>query len=155
MKPPGHFFRAGVGAAIVDPRRRLLALERSDISGAWQLPQGGLKGEESLLQAVFREVKEETGLRRSDLELLDRFPWPLAYELPRGAWSHKTGRGQVGHWFLFRLSRPDVPITLGHSSEFVSWKWTTFDGLIAGSVEFRRHVYLQLRDRFQGIASKV
>ena len=62
MKSPAQYFRAGVGAAIVNRGGLVLALERADIPGAWQLPQGGLKASESPLQAVFREVKEETGL---------------------------------------------------------------------------------------------
>jgi putative (di)nucleoside polyphosphate hydrolase len=159
MKSPAHFFRAGAGAAIIDARGRVLAMERSDIPGAWQLPQGGLKGSESPMQAAFREVKEETGIGRSDLELLDSYPWPLAYELPASAWSTRTGRGQVGHWFLFRFCGLETAIVLEHSSEFASWKWTTFDRLVAQSVDFRKHVYRQLQDRFRpylrGTLSKI
>ena len=149
MKPAAHFFRAGAGAAVIDARGRVLALERSDIPGAWQLPQGGLKGSESPLQAAFRELKEETGIGKSHLEFLDSYPWPLAYELPARAWSTKTGRGQVGHWFLFRFDGLEGAITLTHSPEFIAWKWTTFDRLVAQSVAFRKHVYLQLQDRFR------
>ena len=82
MKAPAQYFRAGVGAAIVNRGGFVLALERADIPGAWQLPQGGLQASESPLHAVFREVQEETGIPKGELELLDTYPEPLAYELP-------------------------------------------------------------------------
>jgi len=36
-------FRAGVGAIILNTSGQVLALERKDIPGVWQLPQGGLE----------------------------------------------------------------------------------------------------------------
>jgi hypothetical protein len=38
MKSPAQYFRAGVGAAIINRGGLVLALERADIPGAWQLP---------------------------------------------------------------------------------------------------------------------
>ena len=127
----------------------VLALERLDVPGSWQLPQGGLKESESPLQAMFREVREETGIRRKDLELVDAYPEPLAYELPARAWSKKTGRGQVGYWFLLRYGRADERINLKGSPEFKSWEWISFDQLIARVVEFRKSVYRSLNERFK------
>ena len=92
MNAPSQYFRAGVGAAIVNRSGLVLALERADMPGAWQLPQGGLQAAESPLHALFREVQEETGIPKSELELLDTYPEPLAYELPPEAWSKKTAR---------------------------------------------------------------
>lgn len=51
-------FRAGVGAVITDQTGKVLALERRDVSGAWQLPQGRLETEEEPLEAVKREILE-------------------------------------------------------------------------------------------------
>ncbi|MFW6089679.1 MAG: NUDIX domain-containing protein, partial [Gemmatimonadota bacterium] len=97
----GEYFRAGVGALIVDGSGRVLACERADVPGAWQLPQGGLRSGEDPLEGALREVEEETGVARGELELLDRHPEPLVYELPPEARSPKTGRGQVQYWFAF------------------------------------------------------
>ena len=149
MKSPAQYFRAGVGAVIVNCGGLVLALERADIPDAWQLPQGGLKVSESPLQAVFREVKEETGIPKSDLDLLDTYPEPLAYELPTEAWSKKTGRGQVGYWFLLRFHGPNAAINLESSAEFSSWKWLPFDRLVTCVVDFRKQVYRRLHERFK------
>jgi putative (di)nucleoside polyphosphate hydrolase len=149
MKAPALYFRAGAGAAIINGRGLVLALERSDVPGSWQLPQGGLKESESPLQAMFREVREETGIPENDLDLLDTYPEPLAYELPEEAWSKKTGRGQVGYWFLVRFQGADENINLKHSREFNSWQWIPFTQLVARVVDFRKPVYRRLSERFK------
>lgn len=70
MTGGGHYFRAGVGAVIIGSDGRVLAFERADTPGAWQLPQGGLEDGEDPLTAVLREIEEEVGLRRERLELI-------------------------------------------------------------------------------------
>jgi putative (di)nucleoside polyphosphate hydrolase len=149
VKSPSQYFRAGAGAVIVDRRGLVLALERADTPGAWQLPQGGLKASESPLQAVFREVEEETGISKRALVLLDAYPEPLAYELPVDAWSKKTGRGQVGYWFLLRFEGTDEDIDLEPSPESSSWKWMRFERLVGAVVAFRQPVYRRLGERFK------
>ena len=149
MKSPSQYFRAGAGAVIVDRRGLVLALERADTPGSWQLPQGGLKASESPLQGVFREVEEETGIRKRALVLLDTYPDPLAYELPANVWSKKTGRGQVGYWFLLRFEGTDEDIGLERSPESSSWKWMRFERLVASVVAFRKPVYRRLHERFK------
>ncbi len=44
MNMPEEYFRAGAGAVVINREGLVLALERADIPGAWQLPQGGLAG---------------------------------------------------------------------------------------------------------------
>src|SRR5438874_5948950 len=73
MMCPAQYFRAGVGAVIVNSKGLVLAMERVDIPGAWQLPQGGIERSEEPLRAAFREVAEETGIPESDLELVDAY----------------------------------------------------------------------------------
>ena len=137
-------FRAGVGAVIVNQAGDVLALERRDIPGAWQMPQGGLKIGESPLVAVKREVREETGIDEGDLETMLTVDRPLAYELPINHRSKKTGRGQVQYWFVFRYQGTDERITLGDKKEFTRWKWISMDELVASVVSFKRPVYEEL-----------
>ncbi len=53
--------RPAVSAVIFDRRGRLLLQQRSD-GGQWGLPGGSVEIGESVLDAVAREVHEETGL---------------------------------------------------------------------------------------------
>ncbi|MBN1451486.1 MAG: RNA pyrophosphohydrolase [Anaerolineales bacterium] len=142
-------FRAGVGAIILNGNGKVLGLERKDIPGAWQLPQGGLDGNEAPEQAVRREIWEETGIEGSDLELLASTPRWLAYELPEEARSKKIGRGQVQRWFLFRFRGSDEAITLGDQKEFKAWKWIGMDELTSIVVSFKQPVYQQLAETFK------
>jgi len=153
VKSPSQYFRAGVGAVIANRYGQVLACERTDARGSWQFPQGGLKKDESPAQAVLREVREETGIRKRDLELLDAYPQPLAYELPPEYWSPKRGRGQALYWFLFRLRDADVPIDLEIAGEFCAWRWMGFEELTRVTPEFRRPAYRQIYERFGRLLS--
>ena len=127
----------------------MLALERSAIPGAWQFPQGGLEAGEQPLDAVLREIKEETGLSKECLDLVDRYPEPLVYELPPEKQTEKTGMGQVQYWFLFRLKEPCKDLQLPEDGEFRAWTWLPFDEIVRGTVSFRRPVYKRLVDYFR------
>ena len=142
-------FRAGVGAVILNENGKVLGLERKDIPGAWQLPQGGLDKNETPPEAVKREIREETGIEASDLELLASAPRWLAYELPEEARSKKIGRGQVQRWFLFRFKGSDEAITLGDQKEFRAWKWIAMDELTSIVVSFKQPVYRELAEYFK------
>jgi putative (di)nucleoside polyphosphate hydrolase len=139
----GGVFRAGVGLVVLDERGRVLALERSDIPGAWQLPQGGLDPGEESETAAWRELKEETGLGREHVVLKEASDFWIGYELPQKMRSIKTRRGQVHKWFVFELRRDaDLPLLpVGKTAEFVDRRWITFDELVAAAIDFRRPVY--------------
>lgn len=51
----------GVRALVVDEEQRVLLVRHSYRDG-WFLPGGGVKTEESLVDAIARELREETGL---------------------------------------------------------------------------------------------
>jgi putative (di)nucleoside polyphosphate hydrolase len=144
---PSRFFRAGVGAVIANEHGEVLACERRDIAGAWQFPQGGLKDGETPLLAVRREIREETGITHHHLRLVTECPDLLAYELPRRAWSARTGRGQVQRWFMFAY-RGRPAIVLPGRSEFVACAWRRFDEVERQVPDFRRPVYKRLRECF-------
>lgn len=146
-------FRAGVGALILNSSTEALALERYDPRGAWQLPQGGIKLNESLEAALWRELHEETGLTQENLQLFKPSPEWLGYELPSHYRSSKTGRGQVHKWFILFASTDDLPVNLKieHPPEFVSWQWLTMSALIRGAVQFRRPVYERLGEWLKAV----
>ncbi|MGD8404156.1 MAG: RNA pyrophosphohydrolase [Anaerolineales bacterium] len=144
-----QFFRAGVGGIILGKKGNVLAFERRDIPGAWQFPQGGLDEGEAPLEAIKREIHEETGLTASDLELLATAPRLLAYELPEKARTKKLGRGQVQYWFLFKFTGQEDAITLGDKKEFRAWKWISMDRLVKNVVSFKQPVYQELARNFK------
>ncbi len=134
--------RVGVVAAVRRCDGRLLAFERSDLSGEWQLPQGGIESGETPTQAAWRELQEETGLDAEQVALVDEYEGWTAYlwpsEMQRG-----ERLGQAHRWFFFEpLVEPLEPKPDG--SEFQNWKWMKPDQLIELVVEFRRQPYRQV-----------
>jgi putative (di)nucleoside polyphosphate hydrolase len=148
-KSRAQTFRACVGAIILGKKGKVLSFERKDIPGAWQFPQGGLDKNESPLEAVEREVREETGIQTSDLKLLATAPRLLAYELPEEARTKKLGRGQVQYWFLFRFTGEEDSITLGDQKEFKAWNWMSMKKLLKKVVSFKQPVYQELAKDFK------
>jgi mutator protein MutT len=62
----------GVGAVIVEAGRVLLVRRGAEpLKGHWSLPGGLVELGEGLLNAVVREVREETGLEVEPLELIE------------------------------------------------------------------------------------
>ena len=143
---PGQYFRAGAGAVILNDSGLIFAIERKAVPGAWQLPQGGLDANEEPLQAVYRELLEETGIRANDLELVTQYPEPLVYELPPEYRKAKTGRGQVHYWFIFRYKGDEKQIDLSGEAEAATWQWMAFEDLLKLVAPFRKRVYRRLYD---------
>lgn len=121
----------------------ILAFERADAPGSWQLPQGGIEVGEEAVDAVWRELREETALTSTDVELLGRHPDWVAYEWPLEVAAGRKGIGQVQCWFTFRVVDDDVePHPDG--SEFTAWMWVEPSWLIDNVVAFRRVAYARV-----------
>jgi 8-oxo-dGTP pyrophosphatase MutT (NUDIX family) len=138
-------FRAGVVIVVRHPNlREIMAFERADAAGSWQLPQGGLERGEEPIDAAWRELKEETGLGEADVVARVEFPEWVAYEWPadvqRDHGRDGKRRGQIHKWFLFDALDADVAPT-PDGSEFVGWRWVEPAWLIENVIEMRQPAY--------------
>lgn len=137
---PGHHFRAGVVAVVRRSDGQVLAFERTDAPGQWQLPQGGLDRGESPRDAAWRELAEETGLGPTDVELVAEHGEWLVAQWPADVVGAGGRLGQIHRWFEFRARRDDIePSPDGR--EFCAWKWTTPSWLVEHVVAFKRPAY--------------
>jgi putative (di)nucleoside polyphosphate hydrolase len=142
------FFRAGVVIVVRHPDlTHVMAFERVDARGSWQLPQGGMNEGESPVDAAWRELTEETGLGVDHVEVLAEYPDWVAYEWPdelrRSKANRKDRIGQVQKWFLFSARSPDItPEPDG--SEFVDWQWVTPAWLVDHVPAWRRDAYARV-----------
>jgi putative (di)nucleoside polyphosphate hydrolase len=137
---PSANFRAGVVAVVTNSRDEVLAFERSDVPGAWQLPQGGIDVGEAPGVAAWRELGEETGLGADDVELVGVHPTWTVYEFPDHVRSEGKRLGQAQRWYFFRAVSDEVTPT-PDGVEFVGWRWVERSWLVEHVVSFRSDVY--------------
>ena len=140
-------YRLNVGIVLVNESGRVFWGRRSG-HDAWQFPQGGLAAGETALQAMFRELHEEVGLDKADVEVLGSTKRWLKYRLPKQYLRHGSEPlviGQKQKWYLLKLvsNEQKVRLDLSESPEFDSWRWIDFHEPEQQVIFFKRQVYVQ------------
>ena len=160
-------YRRCVGAAVFNRAGLVWVGRRSDANaegeGAghwWQMPQGGLDGDEAPEDAVYRELYEETSMK--SLTLIKPAPGWFNYDLPpamvASSWKGRY-RGQTQKWFALRFdgdeSEIDVTAPGGgkYKAEFSGWRWEKLARLPELVVAFKRDVYREVVSAFSDIAA--
>ena len=138
-------YRPNVGIVICNRLGRLLWAKRIGQSG-WQFPQGGIKSDESLEAALYRELDEEVGLQAADVSVLHQTSDWLHYRLPKNYIRYNKDPvciGQKQKWFLLGLKAEEERISLNKSSqpEFDDWRWVSYWYPVNQVIEFKRDVY--------------
>lgn len=148
-------FRPNVAALMVRPEGQLLICERWNLPGAWQFPQGGVDPGETDEDALFREVREEIGLKPAHYRVLEsrggyRYLYP---EEVRKKKLRKHGcAGQEQVYFLCEVEEeaPEVDVNQ-RPREFGAYRWIQpeeFD--LDWLPKFKREVYREvMRDFFE------
>ena len=75
-------FRLNVGIILTNYNQRVFFGKRIN-KNIWQFPQGGLKNNESHVNGMFRELKEEIGLNKDDVVIMGKTTKWLSYEIPK------------------------------------------------------------------------
>jgi len=138
-------FRANVGIIISNDAGKVLLAGRIGSKG-WQFPQGGMLQGEEPVDAMYRELQEEVGLVKSDVEILGRTNDWIRYRLPqkfvrRG--SKPLCIGQKQRWFILRLKAAEDRLQLDCSDtpEFDRWRWVEYWRPVTEVIYFKRRVY--------------
>ncbi len=144
-------FRPNVAALITNKDGELLICERSNNKGAWQFPQGGVDGDETELEALYREVWEEVGLPLEDYRVIE-YRDEYFYLYPAHIRAKKKWDGQKQTYFLCQLKKKSKGVDLGENNpEFRDFAWVKpnkFD--VAWLPSFKTEVYREvMRDFFQ------
>ena len=152
-------FRPNVGIVLMHEDGRVFWARRVHRDG-WQFPQGGMNTDETPLEAMYRELREETGLLPEHVEVLGATPGWLRYRLPPRAIRRQDRPvfiGQKQVWYLLRLlgQEADLRLDLTEKPEFDGWRWVDFWYPMQHVVTFKRGVYARALDHLAPIARAV
>ncbi len=105
------------------------------------------------LEGAYRELEEETGIRREHAELIAQADEELLYDLPEdmiGKVWKKRWRGQRQTWFLMRFTGTDSDVNIATlDPEFRAWKWAEAAELPAMIVPFKKKLYEEVLEAFR------
>ena len=145
-------YRPNVGIVLLNAAGQLFWARRIGHDG-WQFPQGGMRSDETPLEAMYRELAEEVGLAPGDVEVLANTRGWLKYRLPNRLVRqnrHPLCIGQKQVWFLLRLTSGEHALRLDATDEpeFDRWCWVDFWHPIEHVVTFKRGVYQRALRQF-------
>ena len=146
--------RSGVGIIVLNKDNKVFVAKRIDNpKNFWQMPQGGVDEGENFLKAAYRELEEETSIK--NVELIKELDGTITYELPDLLlgiiWKGKY-KGQKQKWFLMRFTGKEQEINIKTKNpEFLDWKWIELDQITELVVDFKLHVYQELKEKVKKI----
>jgi putative (di)nucleoside polyphosphate hydrolase len=137
-------FRPNVGIILANERGQVLWAKRVG-QDAWQFPQGGIESHEAPEEALYRELREEIGLREDSVEVVGSTKGWLRYRVPKRMLRQNSSSflGQKQKWFLLKMLSDDDAVSFEHSEtpEFDLWQWVTYWYPLGQVVPFKQDVY--------------
>lgn len=145
-------YRPNVAAIILSERYpdvcEFFIAQRSDIKNAWQFPQGGIDSNETPINALYRELKEEIGT--NDVAIISEYPKWIYYNFPKTIGTKLYPfKGQKQKYFLVKI-KDERNINL-HTKEpeFDLYKFVKYDDILNKAVFFKRPIYKKVLTYFR------
>ena len=145
-------YRKNVGLIVLNRNNQLLVCRRKG-KKTWQFPQGGIDAGESNTEAAYRELFEEVGIKKNQVNILQKSKHWYHYDLPDKyrprPKSLKNFKGQIQKWYMLQANT-NLEINLLNEipQEFVEFKWSTYWYCLSCVVPFKRDVYRNVLTEF-------
>ena len=149
-------YRPNVGIVVFNSHKKVWMGARAELPGMdWQFPQGGIDPGESVKEAAYRELKEETGI--TSVVPVAETTHPLRYEFPPEILNNLAKRGspfigQEQSWVLFYFYGNDTEIdfeTNPQEIEFKAYEWVDIQEAPGRIIAFKRQVYETVAQTFK------
>jgi len=145
-------YRPNVAAIVLSSsyplKCEILIASRVDIKDAWQFPQGGIDGDETPKEALFRELKEEIGT--NEVEIIAEYPGWVSYDFPPSVAKNMAPfDGQTQKYYLVKLKKGAVVNIDTEIPEFSEFKFVRRARLNEYITFFKRTVYKKVLKYFK------
>lgn len=124
-------YRQGVSVLIVNDKNEILLVNLTSFEHHFfAIPGGGIDGEESLEDAVYREVKEEIGIRKELLQMIGKTANSTRFDFKTGprVMHGVEYVGQERHFFLVKFLGQDSDIKLAED-EVRKYVWSSYEDM--------------------------
>lgn len=116
-------YRQGVNCIIIDKDNQFLIIQLQQYdSHQWKFVGGGIEGNESIAEAAYREILEETNILKNDLNLIGESKHIQQYDFPGELEITKRFKGQKKHQFVFQFIGNKDSIVI-QQEELKDYKW--------------------------------
>ncbi|HPN81031.1 MAG TPA: NUDIX domain-containing protein [bacterium] len=124
-------FRKGVSALIINEKNEFLLVNLESFEDRYfAIPGGGVERDETLEDAVYREINEELGIKKKDLQIVGQSNIPVRFKF-KVIKMNRDGQNYEGlerYFFGFRFIGEEKTI-IPRPGEVRSYKWVTCDAL--------------------------
>jgi len=138
-------YRPNIAIVLVNEKRQVFWCRRIG-QDAWQFPQGGMDEGETPEEAMYRELREETGLLPHHVDIIGNTRDWLRYDLPEHLVRKNSepiciGQKQIWYLLRFRGMEKDVDLKQSGHAEFDDWCWQDYWKPIDQVIDFKKQVY--------------
>ena len=124
-------FRKGVSALIINSKNEFLLVNLESFEDKYfAIPGGGVKEDETLIDAAYRELNEELGIKQKYLRVMGQSSIPVRFKFKviKMNRNGKNYKGSERYFFGFQFISTDNEIK-PKKSEVRTYKWVPFDRL--------------------------
>jgi putative (di)nucleoside polyphosphate hydrolase len=149
--------RTGVGIVLLNKENKIFLAKRIDnANNFWQMPQGGVNDGESYINAVKRELEEETSIK--SIKIIKKLDGWFSYNLPKNLigkiWKGKYV-GQKQKWFIIKFLGNDKEINIKTKyPEFLEWRWEEIDKITDLVIDFKLDMYKEIKEKVKKLLVK-
>lgn len=140
-------YRPNVAMIVINNDNKVLICRRRNTQ-TWQFPQGGIDPNENIQEAMYRELYEEVGLSKEDVNIIGKSKKTITYDIPITLRSKVLGgkfKGQDQKWFLLKTIKDDLKINLNNEMipEFEEFEWVSYWRSLDRIIDFKKEAYRQ------------